>query len=29
MVHPDQRVRDALVKLTDALCEWERKTGKR
>ena len=25
--HPDPEVRNALVKLCDALCSWERNTG--
>lgn len=27
-MHPDPRVRDALIKLTDALCSYERNTGR-
>ncbi len=27
MQHPDREVRQALVRLTDALCSWERSTG--
>ncbi len=26
--HPSPRVDDAIVKLNDALCEWERATGR-
>ena len=26
--HPCKDVRDAIVKLVDALCEWERSTGR-
>lgn len=26
--HPDPDVRDALIKLTDRLCQWERATGR-
>ncbi len=25
--HPNQNVRQALVRLTDALCSWEQSTG--
>ncbi len=28
MEHPDSEVKQALVRLTDALCSWERNTGK-
>jgi hypothetical protein len=28
MQHPDQDVRQAIVWLTDALCAWERNTGR-
>lgn len=28
MQHPDPEVRQALMRLTDALCEWERSTGR-
>ena len=28
MQHPDQDVRQAIVRLTDALCAWERNTGR-
>ncbi len=28
MQHPSQEVRQILVRLTDALCEWERNTGR-
>ncbi|PIP23734.1 MAG: hypothetical protein COX90_02095 [Candidatus Nealsonbacteria bacterium CG_4_10_14_0_2_um_filter_38_17] len=28
MQHPDPEVRQALVRLTDALCTWERNTGR-
>lgn len=28
MVHPDPEVRAALVRLNDALCSWERSTGR-
>ncbi len=28
MQHPDPDVRQALVRLTDALCSWERNTGR-
>ena len=27
--HPSQEVRNALVKLSDVLCQWERATGRR
>lgn len=27
--HPDREVRESLIRLTDALCMYERKTGKR
>lgn len=26
--HPDPEVRHALIRLVDALCEWERNTGR-
>lgn len=26
--HPDSEVRHALVRLNDALCSWERSTGR-
>lgn len=26
--HPDQEVRKALIRLCDALCSWERATGR-
>jgi len=26
--HPDNEVQDAIVKLSDALCQWERSTGR-
>jgi len=26
--HPDSEVREALIRLVDALCEWERNTGR-
>lgn len=28
MEHPDQEVRQALIRLNDALCAWERNTGR-
>ncbi len=28
MQHPDPEVRQALVRLADALCSWERNTGR-
>ena len=28
MEHPDPEVKQALVRLTDALCTWERNTGR-
>jgi hypothetical protein len=28
MTHPDQDVQAALVRLLDALCTWERNTGR-
>ena len=28
MQHPDSEVRQALIRLTDALCSWERETGR-
>ena len=28
MQHPDSDVRRAILQLTDALCRWERDTGK-
>ena len=28
MQHPDPEVRQALIRLTDALCTWERNTGR-
>jgi hypothetical protein len=28
MVHPDQEVKQALIRLCDALCTWERNTGR-
>ncbi len=28
MEHPDQDVRQALIRLSDALCTWERSTGR-
>ena len=28
MQHPDLVVQEALVRLTDALCQWERATGR-
>ena len=28
MNHPDKRVQDAIIKLNDALCSWERATGR-
>lgn len=27
MIHPDEEVRRAIIKLSDALCQWERATG--
>jgi len=27
--HPDSAVRQAIVRLCDALCSWERNTGRR
>lgn len=27
MEHPDREVKQALVRLCDALCQWERNTG--
>jgi hypothetical protein len=29
MEHPDEEVRRAVLRLTDALCAWERNTGLR
>jgi len=29
MVHPSQEVEHALIRLNDALCTWERCTGRR
>jgi len=26
-IHPDEEVRKAILRLTDALCSWERNTG--
>jgi hypothetical protein len=26
--HPDENVRQALIKLCDAICRWERSTGR-
>jgi hypothetical protein len=26
--HPDPEVRAALIRLSDALCQWERETGR-
>lgn len=28
MIHPDPEVQDALVKLQDSICSWERSTGR-
>lgn len=28
MQHPDPEVRKALIRLSDALCSWERNTGR-
>lgn len=28
MEHPDREVQQALVRLNDALCSWERSTGR-
>lgn len=28
MTHPDREVQQALVRLNDALCSWERSTGR-
>ena len=28
MEHPDRNVQEALVRLNDALCSWERSTGR-
>ena len=28
MEHPDKEVRSAIIRLADALCTWERATGK-
>ena len=28
MEHPDGEVNSALIRLADALCEWERSTGR-
>jgi hypothetical protein len=28
MIHPDPEVRQAIVRLTDALCTWERMTDR-
>ncbi len=28
MWHPDQDVNTALIRLNDALCQWERNTGR-
>ena len=28
MQHPDPEVRQALIRLADALCTWERNTGR-
>jgi hypothetical protein len=28
MEHPDKEVRQALIRLNDALCTWERNTGR-
>lgn len=28
MQHPDPEVKQALIRLTDALCTWERNTGR-
>lgn len=28
MVHPDREVNQALIRLNDALCSWERATGR-
>ena len=28
MVHPDNEIQLALVRLNDALCSWERSTGR-
>ena len=29
MEHPDPDIRQAIVRLSDALCTWERSTGRR
>jgi hypothetical protein len=29
MIHPDREVQAAIVRLADALCTWERETGRR
>ena len=28
MIHPDKDVQAAIVRLSDALCSWERNTGR-
>ena len=28
MEHPDREVQQALIRLSDALCSWERNTGR-
>jgi len=28
MRHPNQEINQALIRLTDLLCEWERNTGR-
>ena len=28
MIHPDPEVRAAIIRLSDALCQWERSTGR-
>lgn len=28
MEHPDREVQSAIIRLADALCEWERSTGR-
>ena len=28
MEHPDKEVQSAIIRLSDALCEWERNTGR-
>lgn len=28
MIHPDNDVQQALIRLDDALCSWERNTGR-